>query len=76
MKEMRVMLRAPIPGLVSSLGVKVGERVKLGDLLLTVEAMKMETVLRAERDGLIKEIYVTIGQTIQAKDLLVEFAAD
>ncbi len=47
--------------------------VKKGDVLLTIEAMKMETVLNAENDFRIKKIYTTIGSQIDAKDLLIEF---
>ena len=46
---------------------------KEGDLLLTIEAMKMETGLHAERDSTIKTVHVKTGGQIDAKDLLVEF---
>ena len=52
---------------------KAGDLVKKGDVLLTIEAMKMETVLNAENDFRIKKIYTTIGSQIDAKDLLIEF---
>ena len=41
-------------------------------MLLTIEAMKMETALHADRDGAVKAIHVTPGPQIDAKDLLVE----
>jgi pyruvate carboxylase len=63
---------APMPGVVSSIAVKVGDKIKTGDLLLTIEAMKMETGLHAERDGVIKAVHVVAGGQIDAKDLLVE----
>ncbi len=44
---------------------------KAGDVLLTIEAMKMETALHAPRDGTIAEVLVTPGAQIDAKDLLV-----
>lgn len=44
-----------------------------GELLLTIEAMKMETGLHAERDAVIKAVHVQPGGQIDAKDLLVEF---
>ncbi len=44
-----------------------------GDVLVSIEAMKMETALHAERDGTIKEVLVTPGAQIDAKDLLVVF---
>ena len=44
---------------------------KAGDVLLTIEAMKMETALHAPRDGTVTELLVTPGAQIDAKDLLV-----
>ncbi|MFK7868921.1 MAG: pyruvate carboxylase [Roseobacter sp.] len=64
---------APMPGVVATVAAKAGAKVKSGDLLLTIEAMKMETGLHAERDATIKEVYVRPGDQIDAKDLLVEF---
>ncbi|AXI45999.1 pyruvate carboxylase [Sulfitobacter sp. SK012] len=64
---------APMPGVVASVGAVVGQPVKEGDLLLTIEAMKMETGIHAERDAVIKAVHVQAGGQIDAKDLLVEF---
>ena len=63
---------APMPGVVASVAVSAGQKVKQGDLLVTLEAMKMETGLHAERDGVIRAVHVTPGAQIDAKDLLVE----
>ena len=63
---------APMPGVVASVGVKAGQQVKAGDLILTIEAMKMETGLHAERDAVVKAVHVQAGGQIDAKDLLVE----
>src|SRR6056297_1243802 len=63
---------APMPGVVATVGISVGQKVKDGDLLLTIEAMKMETGLHAERDATIKAVHVQPGGQIDAKDLLVE----
>ena len=63
---------APMPGVVASVGAIVGQAVKEGDLLLTIEAMKMETGLHAERDAVVKAVHVQPGGQIDAKDLLVE----
>ena len=65
---------APMPGVVASVAATTGQVVKQGDLLLTIEAMKMESGLHAERDGEIKTVFVTPGQQIDAKDLLIEMA--
>jgi pyruvate carboxylase len=64
---------APMPGVVASVAVLTGAQVRAGDLLLTIEAMKMETGLHAERDAVIKAVHGTPGAQIDAKDLLIEF---
>ena len=63
---------APMPGVVASVAAKVGTKVREGDLLLTIEAMKMETGIHAERDAIIKALHVSVGSQIDAKDLLIE----
>ena len=64
---------APMPGSIASVGVSVGKKVNAGDLMLTIEAMKMETGIHAERAGTVKAVYVSPGSQIEAKDLLIEF---
>ncbi|MET4103211.1 pyruvate carboxylase [Roseovarius sp. MBR-78] len=64
---------APMPGVVATVAVQAGQSVKTGDMLLTIEAMKMETGIHAERDAVVKAVHVTPGGQIDAKDLLVEF---
>jgi pyruvate carboxylase len=49
---------APMPGVVASVAVSAGQKVKQGDLLLTIEAMKMETGIHAERDAVVKAVHV------------------
>ncbi|MCC4296991.1 pyruvate carboxylase [Aurantimonas coralicida] len=66
---------APMPGVVSTLAVAAGQTVRSGDVLLSIEAMKMETAIHAERDGTIEAVHVTAGAQIDAKDLLVVYAA-
>ena len=63
---------APMPGSIASVAVVAGQKVNAGDLLLTIEAMKMETGIHADRDGTIKAVHVSAGSQIDAKDLLVE----
>jgi pyruvate carboxylase len=63
---------APMPGVVASVAVSAGAKIKTGDLLLTIEAMKMETGLHAERDAVVKAVHVSPGGQIDAKDLLIE----
>ena len=62
---------APMPGAVVSVAVNAGQHVSKGDVLLTLEAMKMETAIRAERDASIAEVLVTPGIQVESKDLLV-----
>ncbi len=64
---------APMPGVVSTVAVAAGQGVKAGDVLLSIEAMKMETALHAERDGTVAELLVRSGDQIDAKDLLIVF---
>ena len=64
---------APMPGVIASVPVAAGQTVKSGDLLLTIEAMKMETGLTADRAGVVKAVHVKPGDQIDAKDLLVEY---
>ncbi len=63
---------APMPGSVASVTVAAGQKVRAGDLLLTIEAMKMETGLHADREAVVKAVHVTPGSQIDAKDLLIE----
>jgi len=65
---------APMPGVVSSVAVQQGQAVSRGDLLLTIEAMKMETGLHAQRDAVVAAVHVVPGAQIEAKDLLVELS--
>ncbi len=63
---------APMPGSIASVTATVGQKVLPGDLLLTIEAMKMETGIHADRAGVVKAVYVHAGSQIEAKDLLIE----
>jgi pyruvate carboxylase len=63
---------APMPGVVASIAVQAGQKVAAGDLLLTIEAMKMETGIHVDRDAVVKAVHVTPGAQIDAKDLLIE----
>jgi biotin carboxyl carrier protein len=66
-------IKAPMPGLILSVDVKIGQEVKEDDSLLVLEAMKMENVLTSPRDGIIKYISITKGQTVNKNQLLIEF---
>ena len=62
---------APMPGNVNALKVNVGDQVKSGDVLLVLEAMKMENEITAPVSGAVKEIAVKQGQTVQSGDVMV-----
>ncbi|HXO63290.1 MAG TPA: pyruvate carboxylase [Steroidobacteraceae bacterium] len=62
---------APMPGTITTVAAAAGARVSRGDVLLTLEAMKMETAVRADSDGEIAEVIARPGQTVEVKDLLV-----
>jgi pyruvate carboxylase len=61
-----------MPGVISTVSVNEGQAVKKGDLLLTIEAMKMETGIHVERDAKIKAVHVKPATQIDAKDLIIE----
>jgi pyruvate carboxylase len=64
---------APMPGTIATVSVHLKQTLVRGDVLLTLEAMKMETTVKAERDGVVKEILARPGMQVDAKDLLVVF---
>jgi len=66
------MVLAPMPGVVKSVSVKVGDMVSEGQELLVLEAMKMQNSLSAGKAGKVKLLNVKEGQTVSADDLLVE----
>ncbi|VAV95580.1 Biotin carboxylase of acetyl-CoA carboxylase [hydrothermal vent metagenome] len=68
------LVSSPMPGSVVRVDISAGQKVRLGEALLVVEAMKMENVIRAERDAVIEQVHVKAGQTVNADDLLVSFA--
>ena len=67
-------IAAPMPGVIASVAVAEGRQVTVGDLLMTIEAMKMETALHAERDGTIAALHAAPGQHVEAKELVAEYA--
>jgi len=67
-------LLCPMPGLVRTIVVKVGQEVKPGEQLCIVEAMKMENVLLAERDATVKAILCKEGDSLAVDAIIMEFA--
>lgn len=64
-------LKAPMPGTVLKIAVAEGDKVKPGDTILVIEAMKMENEVAAEVGGTVTKILVAKGQTVQTGDPLV-----
>ena len=70
----KMQVGAPMPGVISTVNVSSGQQIKAGELLLSIEAMKMETAIYAESSGIVKELLVKAGDQIDAKDLLIQLA--
>lgn len=63
---------APIPGVVISIDINVGDVVKVGDRMLILEAMKMENNITSEKAGTVSAIYVKTGQHVLQNELMIE----
>ena len=70
---METLLKAPMPGLVVDLRVKPGQKVKKGDPLVVIEAMKMENIIKARGEAVVKSVHVEAGMSIEKGNLLLEF---
>lgn len=68
----KMQVGAPIPAMVSAVTATVGHKVKKGDKLVILEAMKMQTTVYALADGIIDQVDVQIGDQVESKDLLVK----
>ena len=66
------IVTAPLPGKILSVNVKKGDAVKQGDLLLVIEAMKMENEIFAAENGKIKEIFINSGDYVTTSQKLIE----
>ena len=64
-------IAAPLPGLVVGIAVRVGDSVRKGQKLLSIEAMKMETTLYAERPGRVGEVLAEVGRQVKTGELLI-----
>jgi pyruvate carboxylase len=70
-----LQMAAPIPGLIASIAVTVGQKVAKGEKLLMMEAMKMQTTVYAATDGVVDAITAAVGETVESKDLLIKLRA-
>ncbi len=67
------LLLCPMPGLIKTVNVEIGDEVQDGQALCTVEAMKMENVLRAERRGTVSKINAIAGDNLAVDEIIMEF---
>jgi pyruvate carboxylase len=70
-KQNPIHVGAPMPGKVLKVNVKPGDEVKVGDVLMVTEAMKMETNIKAKQDGTIAEVRYKEGDTVEKDDLII-----
>jgi methylmalonyl-CoA carboxyltransferase small subunit len=66
--------RSPVSGIVASVTAQPGQKLQVGDVLLMLEAMKMETQVTAHVSGTVKTVKVKPGESVQSGQILVEFA--
>ena len=66
-------LGSPMPGRILSIHVKAGDHVKVGDPILSLEAMKMENILKSDGEGIVKRIAIEKEQVVDKGQLLIEF---
>ncbi len=66
-------IKSPMPSTVSKIFVKVGDTVKKGDNLVSLEAMKMEHLIKSGREGKIKAVHIKESKFVDAHSILVEF---
>ncbi|HMI17990.1 MAG TPA: biotin/lipoyl-containing protein, partial [Sphingomonas sp.] len=67
-------LLCPMPGLLTALNVKPGDKVEAGQALAVVEAMKMENILRAEKAGRVARVDAKPGDSLAVDAVILEFA--
>jgi len=66
-------VKAPMPGRVLEILVKVGDSVSEGDGLLILEAMKMENIIKSTREGVLKQIQATEGDSVEKNAVLLSY---
>lgn len=67
---------APLPGTIKQVLVSDGQKVKKGDTIITMEAMKMENAITAEADSTVLKVRTSVGASVNQGDVLVDFAAE
>jgi len=66
-------IKAPMPGLILDLKVKPGDVVKKGDVILILEAMKMENIIKSTGDGVVRDVKVSLKQSVEKNQILIQF---
>jgi biotin carboxyl carrier protein len=66
-------IKAPMPGLILEIKVKPGDEVKKGEVVLILEAMKMENSIKSPGDGVVKELKVGLKQSVEKNQVLIQF---
>lgn len=66
-------IKAPMPGLILDLKVKLGDEVKKGDTVVVLEAMKMENIIKSPGDGIVKAIKVSLNESVEKNQVLIQF---
>lgn len=66
-------VKAPMPGLILDILVEPSQEIKQGDVLIVLEAMKMENVIKAEADATVEEIKVNKGDSVEKNQILIQF---
>lgn len=66
-------IKAPMPGLILDLKVQPGDEVVKGDVVLILEAMKMENIIKATGDGIVKAVKVSLNQSVEKNQVLIQF---
>jgi biotin carboxyl carrier protein len=66
-------VKAPMPGLILSINAVEGDKVKMGDAILVLEAMKMENIIKSPGDGVIKKIDISEGDSVEKNQVLFQF---
>jgi propionyl-CoA carboxylase alpha chain len=71
--DLSKLIISPMPGLVVSIDVELGQEVQEGEAVCIVEAMKMQNIIRAEANGTVKAINVAAGDSVAADAIMIEF---
>lgn len=63
---------SPMPGAIVQVNVKPGDKIVDGQVLLIIEAMKMQNVIKSERDGVVSKVNIKAGDSVAVDELLIE----